>query len=707
MARLSELDLKISYSSDTSNLVADFYNPCLQRSCLYRRAVGYFTSTSLSVAAQGITHLLKNGGRIKLIASPILNEDDLKAINEGYENRFEIIKKSLHISFDDIEDKLIRDRLNALAWMIANNALEIKLAIRSKNRKQVSRGIFHEKMGIFSDSFGNHVAFSGSPNETSSGLVENFEAIDVFCSWKDPAGRVQDKINRFEHLWNNQTFGLEVVDFTQAANEIIKRYKTDYLPDVDIKGVLSTREEQEKYASGTTKQPAIPKEIVLRDYQKQAVNNWLKNQGRGIIQFATGTGKTITALAAAITLYKKASLELLVIVCPYRHLVTQWNKECEKFNLNPLLAFESSAKWTHLIDHLLAYDIPDAQTLPVIITTTATFSGIPFQTRLRNVPERTLFLADEVHNLGAEKSRRQLPDNIPWRMGLSATPERWFDETGTRELFSYFGDVLEPKVTLKEALQWGVLTPYYYHPILIPLTDEEYLAYSELTEKIGKMVAMGEDFDNTDSPLQSLLIKRARLTATAQNKTIELERLARSWKNPSHFLVYCGDGTIEDDSQSNREETLRHIDQITRLLGNKLGILVAQYTAETSLEMRESLKLQLAQGEIQGIIAIRCLDEGVDIPSIKTAVILASSTNPRQFIQRRGRILRLSPDKEFATIYDMIVIPPADYEIMEFERNLVKKEISRFIEFADLALNGAEARMKILSIQEKFGLLDM
>jgi superfamily II DNA or RNA helicase len=280
------------------------------------------------------------------------------------------------------------------------------------------------------------------------------------------------------------------------------------------------------------------------------------------VQLATGTGKTITALSAAITLFEKANLELLIVVCPYRHLVTQWNEEAVKFGLKPILAFENSKKWAPNVDRFLAYGRENDQKLPVIISTMATFSMEGFQVRLNLIPERSFIIGDEVHNFGSKKIRKRLPANIPWRMGLSATPERWFDPIGTKEIFDYFGEIVEPKVTLKEALKWGVLTTYYYYPVLVELSDEEYEIYLELTEKIGKMFAMGESIDDEDGPLQSLLIKRARLIASAENKIVELEKLARSWEEPSHLLVYCGDGSVDVDVD---EMSIRHIDQVTQL----------------------------------------------------------------------------------------------------------------------------------------------
>ena len=280
---LNKLKLNISYSSDNRNIVRDFYVPCMMRSRLYKRAVGYFTSHGLSVAAQGVAHLLENGGKIQLVASPHLTNEDIEAIASGYKRREEVLFDIVFKTFNEIEDELMKERLNALAWLIATEALDVRLALRIGNDRRLKKGIFHEKMGIFTDTFDNSVAFSGSPNETAGGLIENYETIDVFWSWNDPQGRVEDKVERFEKLWNNDTFGLEVIDFNQASQELLKAYKQEEPPSQDpaerFFPIIYDKEKKDT--------PAIPSEIKLRDYQQEAVENWIKNNGRGSFKMAT------------------------------------------------------------------------------------------------------------------------------------------------------------------------------------------------------------------------------------------------------------------------------------------------------------------------------------------------------------------------------------------------------------------------------------
>jgi DNA phosphorothioation system restriction enzyme len=419
---------------------------------------------------------------------------------------------------------------------------------------------------------------------------------------------------------------------------------------------------------------------------------------------ATGSGKTITALAIATELYQKIGLQVLLVVCPYRHLVTQWARECQKFNLEPILAFENVRNWQSQLSTELYNVHSGNQSFLTIITTNATLMGEGLQSQLKYFPDKTLIVGDEAHNLGATRLEQSLPRNIGLRLALSATPERYFDEQGTQFIFDYFGSVLQPELTLADAIRQGALVHYLYYPILVELTEAETRIYAKLTKRIGWAMMDEEKIENNDT-LTSLLMQRARLIGTASNKLESLRKLMINRLDSSHTLFYCGDGSVEGAVSV---ESGRQLAAVTRLLGTELGYRINTYTAETSLAEREDLRHQFETGKLQGLVAIRCLDEGVDIPAVQTAVILASSGNPRQFIQRRGRILRPHPGKERATLFDMIVLPPdLGRETLEVERNLLKKELRRLLEFADLADNAGQARIKLLRLQQKYGLLDL
>jgi DNA phosphorothioation system restriction enzyme len=419
---------------------------------------------------------------------------------------------------------------------------------------------------------------------------------------------------------------------------------------------------------------------------------------------ATGSGKTITALAIATELYQKIGLQVLLVVCPYRHLVTQWARECQNFNLEPVLAFENVRNWQSQLSTGLYNIHAGNQAFLTVITTNATLIGDGLQSQLKYFPDKTLIVGDEAHNLGAPRLEQSLPRNIGLRLALSATPERYFDEEGTQFVFDYFGSLLQPELTLADAIRQGALVHYLYYPVLVELTEAETRVYAKLTKRIGWALMDEETIENNDS-LTSLLMQRARLIGAATNKLKALRQLMARRLDTSHTLFYCGDGSVEG---AVTRESGRQLAAVAKLLGAELGYRINTYTADTSLAEREDLRRQFETGELQGLVAIRCLDEGVDIPAVQTAVILASSGNPRQFIQRRGRILRPHPGKERATLFDMIVLPPdLGRETLEVERNLLKKELRRLLEFADLADNAGEARIKLLQLQRRYGLLDM
>ncbi|BAB76608.1 DNA phosphorothioation system restriction enzyme [Anabaena sp. FACHB-709] len=456
--------------------------------------------------------------------------------------------------------------------------------------------------------------------------------------------------------------------------------------------------------------PRMPLSVQLRQYQRQAMTNWFANNGRGTLKMATGSGKTITALAITCELYQQISLQVLLVVCPYRHLVTQWARECEKFNLQPILAFENLRSWQSQLSTQLYNLRSGSQGFVTVITTNSTLIGDGFQSQLKYFPAKTLIIGDEAHNLGAPKLEESLPRRVGLRLALSATPERYFDDGGTQSLFDYFGPVLQPEFTLRDAIAQGALVHYLYYPILVELTEAESIAYLKLTKRIGRSLLYRER-NNGESPnfednedLKPLLMQRARLIGAAANKLKALRQLMATRRETTHTLFYCSDGSLETGQRS----SLHQLKTVAKILGGELGYKVSTYTAQTSLQEREVLRRQFESGALQGLVAIRCLDEGVDIPAIQTAVILSSSGNPRQFIQRRGRVLRPHPSKERATIYDMIVLPPdLDRETIEVERNLLRKELRRFVEFADLADNAGEARIKLLDLQKRYGLLDV
>ena len=677
---LRELTLMSEYRSDGADLVADFYTPCLRHATRYWRAVGYFTSGGLALYAKGLATFIRRSGKMRLVTGPCLARDDIEAIQRGYEAR----KAQFLAEFSESEfQTAARDRLALLTWLIAHGHLDIKIACTSDASEINPRAIYHEKIGVFLDDTDNAVAFAGSINETVGGLLSNFESIDVYLSSEDTQQRVQQKVDNFKRLWDNATDKLKVVDFPTALTEelLSPQLVYDTTPSPDPPVVV---EPEEAY---------LPRGLVLRAYQREAIDAWFANDCRGLWEMATGTGKTITALAALAKLKEEKAPLFVLIACPYQHLVDQWCGVAKQFGFEPIVAYKGRASWDNQVSEALAEHNWRISKGACVITTQKTFISNIMQVLLSNMKSNAVLVADEVHHLGAARSRTKLLDAFNYRLGLSATPNRWFDDEGTAVLQRYFGETVY-EFALGKAIEKGYLCSYYYHPHLVELTDEEFGEYEILTDKIAKLFHR-VNVDEPNTAIELLLIKRAMLLNKAQNKLPTLaELLADKTDSLHHTLFYCAPGQI---------------DLVIPMLTN-LGLRVAKFTAEESTGERQELLKMFSSGHLQALVAMRCLDEGVDVPSTQTAYILASSSNPKEFIQRRGRILRQAPGKEHAEIHDLIAVPPQEYRqypgpTFAAERKIVERELKRFNEFAGRALNKFRARDKIWELAKDYNLL--
>jgi DNA phosphorothioation system restriction enzyme len=438
-----------------------------------------------------------------------------------------------------------------------------------------------------------------------------------------------------------------------------------------------------------------------RPYQHGAIRSWTQAGGQGILNMATGTGKTITSLLAAAHARRTLDNRLaLIVAVPYQHLVEQWASDVRDFGANPIMAFESRKSWQEDFQREILEFNSSARDSLVVITTHKTFASEPFQRELERLSgAEKMLIADEVHHLGAPHLRQGLPQSIPLRLGLSATPERWYDDEGTNALFRYFGDGVAYEYSLQKAIDNGSLCEYYYIPHIVELTADEEEEYLRLSNKIAKLAASLEDgledADVQSEPgLKQALFKRARLLGTAEGKLKRLTQLLQHQEHVEHTLVYCGDGSVDDELSG---RTKRHVDATVEVLRRDLDVRARRFTARESQDERQELLQRFSDGELEALVAIRCLDEGVDVPSTRTAYILASSSNPRQFVQRRGRILRTAENKPYAVIHDFIVAPPKrvfqDESSEEFptERSLIEKELRRVNLFAESARNHPDA----------------
>lgn len=718
-----ELDIKKEYRSLLDSVAKNFYIPLLSQAVKYQRAVGFFSSSSLVEISKGISELAKNGGKIQLVASPYLSDEDIEAIKSGYAMRDQVVKEAIRREMTEGKTPFEKARLNLLANLISDGVLDIKIAFTEDSDRM---GMYHEKMGIITDAEGNRVAFAGSMNESATAMTLNYETIDVYCSWRDEEDRVIAKENAFASIWNDTEPNIKIIDFPELKQEIIEKYKRsvpdfeidkkEYAPDIDT--VLHT-----DLGVYTEYGPKFPEWFKLHDYQAEAITEWQKRNYRGIFDMATGTGKTYTGLGALTTLSKNIGHKLAaIIVCPYQHLVEQWVEDILKFNIDPIIGYSDSSQkdWPKRLK-----DAIRDQKLKVrgkeffcFICTNATFSSDYVQTQLAKIKSDTLLMVDEAHNFGAPYLSCLLYDNYKYRLALSATLDRHNDEEGTAKLYDFFGEKCI-EYTLDRAIEEKKLTKYKYYPIVVTLTEEELEAYDNLSYEIGKCIMKGKNGKmKLSSRGEKLALKRSRIVAGAKNKLTMLEEVIHPYIHDKHILVYCGATKGLEQNQDRTDvdsEDIRQIDAVTDLLGNKLGMEVSQFTSKESVEEREVLKREFSAGDtLKVLIAIKCLDEGVNIPKIKTAFILASTTNPKEYIQRRGRVLRLAEGKEYAEIYDFITLPYDTESVTslteaQVKRNstLVKNELRRAEEFSRIAVNMVESASLIDEIKDAYGIQEL
>lgn len=705
---LTNVKLKSEYRSLKDNIVEEFYIPALSESNCYMRSVGYFSSSALIEISKGISGLITNNGKIYLIASPFLSDEDIEAINYGYENRKSIILNSLFNSLNNHIEHFEIERLNLLAYLISSGVMEIKIAI---TEKAGIFGLYHEKIGIISDDKGNKIAFTGSMNETYSGMKINYESIDVFCSWKGEGDRVDLKEQAFSRIWNNAEKELLVMEFPELNSEIIKRYR---------KGSADLNIDSQQYPIGKANELCknnrlrIPYDLIFEDFQLQAIKTWVNNNYIGIFDMATGTGKTYTALGALTELYKTTSSSLgIVIVCPFQSLIEQWVKDLKKFNVAPLICY-SDYDWKSDFRALITDFNLGIISNFCLITTNQTFASENFQSRIEKCNNNLCLVVDEAHNFGAKKQLDCMKPIYKYRIALSATLDRHHDPIGTAKLYQFFGEKCI-EYSINDAIAAGKLTPYFYYPILTYLDADEFEKYCALTEKILKNLEYLSEDEPLPKTIEMMLIKRARIVAGAKNKLVELKNIIKSkYLNDNNMLIYCGATNSQyetSDLEKISSEDKRQIEHVVDILGNELGMKVSKFTAEEDSEERESIKKDFEEGKfLQALIAIKCLDEGINIPGIKTAFILASSTNPKEYIQRRGRILRKSEGKDFATIYDFITLPSlanrSQYKNIQqkSEISLVLRELKRMEYFAETSENPSDVMSLRNRLIEEYGL---
>jgi len=567
-----------------------------------------------------------------MVASPNLTADDIEQINRGYADRNLVV---LQRTADEIDRLEVKDPnvYAQLAWLVANGILDIRLAML---RRHIMTGIYHEKFGIFADEV-DSIAFTGSLNETLAALVGNFEYIDAFTSWEDPH-RVQEKSDYFERLWNGETARLDVVEFPVAVREkLLRTVPQDYPPD--------RSGEEERI-------PSDPRE--LRSHQIEAIEAWRSNGRRGLLEMATGSGKTFTALSEIAGMLRAQEIRTAVILAPYIAIADQWREEAESIlGVAPIVCHSQSGDWKARLRTQLALSLFQDQQL-VVIALYDTAGGEEFREQAERFPGPIVLVADEVHNVTVDSADLVLLERYDYRLGLSATPDRYLDETGTDRVRSYFSRIVF-RYSLAQAIKADVLTPYDYHPIICGPQDQH-----------GQSSLSG-------------------VNAAKLNSFIDVFRSTPA-ATEGYALVYCQPAQLSETKE---------------WLGIVVGKQIHTFTAEEDLAQRRQILRDFGSGFYHALVAMRCLDEGVDVPPTRSAFLLGSSENPKQFVQRRGRVLRKYPGKTSAAIYDFVYLPKPETKTREDE---LRKELTRFAEFALSARNAVDAFGIVVRAAESRGI---
>lgn len=725
---LKDHKVKSEYRSLIDNVVQDFYIPLLKEAVSYKRAVGFFSSSSLVEISKGIAGMAAEGGKIQIVASPYLSDEDIDAIRHGYEDRNKIIERALLTQISEKPtDYYSMERLNLLATLIANGVMDIQIAY-TEDKNGI--GMYHEKMGIIEDVYGDKIAFSGSNNESATAMTINYETMDVFRSWGDSSEieRVRLKENAFYSIWHDTEPNIKVLKFPNVTDTLIERYRRKLanfaIDDEQFARRMLAYASKISDISSTCKSSIgarVPDDITLREYQKDAISVWVGENYRGIYDMATGTGKTLTGLGAIAKLSEDLDDVLaVIIVCPYQHLVEQWVEDIVRFNIKPIIAYGDSPQkdWKKRLSRAVRdQKLRREKSFFCLVCTNATFAKDYVQDEISKIQSPILLVVDEAHNFGARTYARLLDDRFTYRLALSATLERHRDDEGTAMLYDFFGKKCI-EYSLDRAIDEDKLTKYKYYPIPVYLTDEELEKYEQKSYEMSKCLIKGKDGKyKLNKRGEILAMERARIVAGASQKLEILRECIAPYAQDNNILVYCGATNVIDekaDYSITDEEDVRQIEAVTRILGNELGMEVAKFTSEENMETRTNIKEQFQKGDrLQAIVAIKCLDEGVNIPGIRTAFILASTTNPKEYIQRRGRVLRKAENKPFAEIYDFVTllreldsVSGLTTEQAQRDLSLVKNELARIKEFGRLSMNSMEANELIWDIQEAYHIID-
>lgn len=695
-----------SYSSGYDE-PKDFFTEALIESSTFDLGLGFFSSSGIRSLSYGFALFIANGGKMRVVMNHILSQEDKEIIEKGQKHLVEDFENHILFDIKKLVETLSKEDeqfFRCLSYLISINRIEFVATVSTKG------GLGHDKYGIFKDEKGNKVAFIGSANFSQSALELNGETITVFTS-PDDDKRIAEYQALFDQSWENDTPHLVHIPIEHVKTFIREKFPKTSLTNLLEEGI-NLRENigidnniPAKYCKPISRrildkiefkelEPRFPFPEERR-IQIDAYSAWIENGKKGIFAMATGSGKTVTALNCIRKQYKENGYYKAIIVVPTQALAIQWEHETKSFNYQNIVSTHSDKDWKNILSRYITRSLLDSTKSIILITTYATFNRNDIQSFLKKVRgvETFIYVADEAHNIGSQNSLNHLPEMINWRIGLSATPERIYDDLGSEKLYEFFNSK-PPKYTyrytMKQAIEEGILCHYDYYPIFIELTSSEMEEYERISDQLRKYI--DADTGKYKPDAEKLLLKRKRIIHKAENKKIAISDLLeelRQKQKLDYTFVFVPEGYEPDysinDSYNINQDDVHIIDEYAQMF-KEHGYSYHKYIS--GLDDAPSILQNFADGDIQILLSMKCLDEGVDIPRAEHAIFCSSTGNPRQFVQRRGRVLRKCKGKEKAKIWDLIVTPPNILdESNSIERNLFLNEVKRIINFAALADN--------------------
>ena len=724
-----------TYTPQGQHTPFEFFSNALENSYFFDIELGYFNSAAISVLSGSFASFISNGGKMRMAINQVVSADDKKAITEGLQGCVNLCLdlsdwNALRSSLDEYGEHFFK----CLAYLIQENRIELQI-IKPKS----TSGIAHTKKGQFVDLEGTVVGFSGSANFTLGGLFNNLEEINIFLS-SSPDPVIQKKLsNQKEHFNRIMARSEDEIEYL-SPGELQEAILSSY-GGQDIEDLLNVERKLKAYKKalkprrvarddGEEPFPEFPYSSGPREYQKQAFENWKKNNQKGLFAMATGTGKTITSLNCLLEIYNRCEYYMAIILVPTITLVNQWEEECRKFKFSRIIkVFSKNPKWKERIELIkMEEKMRKENEKPksfIIISTYASFTREAVFEMLNSFDrKKVLLIADEAHNMGAPQILKKL-DKIVYlrRIGLSATPERQYEPEINDKIFSFFGakEQYTFEYSMEDAIKNGVLCKYYYYPHMVRLTETEMEEYIDLSVKISKYFNYAKEcFDKQDEILKRLLLARKRIIHKAQNKVGAfrsiMEDRFKEKGDLKYTLVYVPEGNkpdyIEDSDIFDKNEQIEEdavsnhlIDVFTQVVSDIDKYVTVKRFVSGQAD-RDSVLRDFASGKLQVLTSMKCLDEGVDVPRSEMAVFCASTGNPRQFIQRRGRVLRTHPDKHMAILHDLVVLPEVGSACDSFkmEQVLLRNELIRVKNFSMLSENPSFSQIELGPVMRHYGL---